>query len=106
MCDFQVLISHNAKVYLAARDEKKAHAAIEEIKSTTGKEAIFLKLDLASLSSVKQAADQFLRSSWRTYCLLLLMPIIVRNPVYTSCSTMRTSNGFYEVFSTDVSFFP
>jgi short-subunit dehydrogenase len=50
----------NAKVYLAARSEDRAKAAIEDLKQTTGKEAIFLKLDLSSLKSVKTAAEEFL----------------------------------------------
>ena len=48
-------------MYLAARNEDRAKAAIEDLKQTTGKEAIFLKLDLSSLGSVKAAAEEFLR---------------------------------------------
>jgi len=47
-------------VYLAARNEDRAKAAIEDLKETTGKEAIFLKLDLSSLGSIKAAAEEFL----------------------------------------------
>jgi short-subunit dehydrogenase len=47
-------------VYLAARSEDKAKAAIEDLKQTTGKEAIFLRLDLSSLQSVKASAEEFL----------------------------------------------
>lgn len=54
-------MEHNAKVYMAARDENKARAAIEELKVKTGKEAIFLGLDLANLASVKKSAEEFLR---------------------------------------------
>jgi retinol dehydrogenase-12 len=54
------LLSKNAKVYLAARSEDRAKAAIEDLKQTTGKEAIFLKLDLSSLNSIKAAAEEFL----------------------------------------------
>ena len=56
----QVLLNHNAKVYLAARSATKANAAIAELKNETGKEAIFLQLDLADLPSVRQSAEQFL----------------------------------------------
>jgi len=48
-------------VYIAARDEAKSTRAIEELKISTGKEAIFLKLDLASLVAIKTAAEEFLR---------------------------------------------
>jgi len=47
-------------VYIAARNEERAKAAIKDLKQTTGNEAIWLKLDLASLRSVKAAAEEFL----------------------------------------------
>lgn len=51
---------------MASRSKQKAEAAIAELKEDTGKEAIFLELDLGSLASVRKAADEFLR------CVLLL----------------------------------
>lgn len=54
-------MQHNAKVYLAARNEKKAEEVIEEFFKSTGKKAIFLSLDLADLVSVKKAAEEFQR---------------------------------------------
>ena len=54
------MLSKNAKVYIAARSEDRAKTAIEDLKLTTGKEAIWLKLDLSSLKSVKAAAEEFL----------------------------------------------
>ncbi|KAI0046508.1 NAD-P-binding protein [Auriscalpium vulgare] len=58
MC--KVLLSRNAKVYLAARSEAKAHEAIAELKAHTGKEDVhFLRLDLADLTSVRRAAEEF-----------------------------------------------
>nr|VWO99675.1 Alpha-crystallin (Acr) (14 kDa antigen) (16 kDa antigen) (HSP 16.3) (Nox16) [Ganoderma boninense] len=56
----KALLQHNAKVYLAARSREKAEKAIASLKEVTGKEAIFLELDLGSLSSVKTSADEFL----------------------------------------------
>ncbi|TBU22526.1 NAD(P)-binding protein [Dichomitus squalens] len=56
----KALLQHDAKVYLAARSEEKAKAAISSLKKETGKEAIFLKLDLASLAAVKEAVDVYL----------------------------------------------
>jgi short-subunit dehydrogenase len=44
---------------MAARSEEKATAAIKKLAEETGKECHFLKLDLADLSAVKQAASQF-----------------------------------------------
>ena len=57
----QVLLNRNAKVYMASRDEKKARIAIEELKAQTGKEAIYLELNLANLASVRKSAEEFLR---------------------------------------------
>ncbi|KAL0581480.1 hypothetical protein V5O48_000523 [Marasmius crinis-equi] len=56
----QELLKHNAKVYLAARNKKSAEETIEELRTRTGKEAIFLQLDLADLTSIKTCADEFL----------------------------------------------
>ena len=55
-----MLLNHNAKVYLAARSATKGNAAIADLKNETGKEAIFLQLDLADLSSVRKSAEEFL----------------------------------------------
>ncbi|KAJ2929751.1 hypothetical protein H1R20_g7318, partial [Candolleomyces eurysporus] len=57
----QALLNHNAKVYIATRSQEKTEKAIEDLKNETGKEAIFLKLDLANLKSIKAAAEEFLR---------------------------------------------
>lgn len=48
-------------MYLAARDPQKAADAIEELKQVTGKEALFLELDLADLRSVRKAAEEILK---------------------------------------------
>ena len=55
------MLEHNATVYAAARNKDKAAAAIATLKESTGKEAIYLELDLASLASVRRAAKEFLR---------------------------------------------
>lgn len=55
-----MLLEKNAKVYLAARSKSKAEEAIKDLKEETGKEAIFLELDLGSLAAVRKAADEFL----------------------------------------------
>ncbi|KAF8975505.1 NAD-P-binding protein [Cyathus striatus] len=49
----QVLSKHGAKVYMASRDENKAKAPLTR--------PLFLKIDLADLNSVKEAAQEFLR---------------------------------------------
>ncbi|KAJ7636817.1 NAD(P)-binding protein [Roridomyces roridus] len=56
------LLLKDAKVYLAARSPDKATAAIKSLEAeTNGKKAIFLKLDLGDLKSVRTAADNFLK---------------------------------------------
>ena len=57
----QALLNHNAKVYIASRSQSKADAAIQELKEETGREPLFLQLDLANLASVRHAAEQFMR---------------------------------------------
>ncbi|KAF9647013.1 NAD(P)-binding protein [Thelephora ganbajun] len=56
----KALLKKNAKVYLAARDERKALAAIGELERETGKKAHYLHLDLASLKSIKASAEAFM----------------------------------------------
>ncbi|KZT66933.1 NAD(P)-binding protein [Daedalea quercina L-15889] len=56
----KVLLQRNAKVYMASRSRDKAEGAIKRLKDETGKEAIFLELDLSSLASVRKAASEFL----------------------------------------------
>ena len=56
----QELLKHNAKVYLAARNATKANTAITELKNETGKEAIFLQLDLSDIPAVRKSAEEFL----------------------------------------------
>ncbi|KAI0733254.1 hypothetical protein C8Q72DRAFT_881274 [Fomitopsis betulina] len=53
------LLTHNAKVYMASRNKVKADAAIRRLAEETGKDPIFLELDLSDLSSVRQAANEF-----------------------------------------------
>jgi len=57
----KALLERNATVYLAARDEKKSQNVIDEYTRLTGKVAIFLKMDLADLNSVRAAVEEFLR---------------------------------------------
>jgi retinol dehydrogenase 12 len=46
---------------MAARNAEKAATAIEKLREVTGKNGVFLKLDLADLKAVKTAAEEFLR---------------------------------------------
>lgn len=62
---------HGAKVYMASRTESKARQSIEEIRTQVPNAQIeFLHLDLGSLQSVKQAADEFLSKESQLHILL------------------------------------
>ncbi|KAI0058523.1 NAD-P-binding protein [Artomyces pyxidatus] len=67
----KALLAHNAKVYMASRSEDKAKAAIADLKAATGREAIFLKLDLADLKSVRVCAEEFLSKEKELHILFL-----------------------------------
>ncbi|KAL0564314.1 hypothetical protein V5O48_017732, partial [Marasmius crinis-equi] len=55
----KALLNHKAKVYMAGHSKERSEAAIQELKTDTGNEALFLHLDPASLSSAKAAAEEF-----------------------------------------------
>lgn len=58
----RLLYSKNAKVYVAARSEAKANAAIQDIEKSHPSSSgalIFLHLDLNDLSSVKASVERF-----------------------------------------------
>ncbi|KAI0823262.1 NAD(P)-binding protein [Trametes gibbosa] len=65
----KVLLERNAKVYLAARSKSKAYAAIASLKEATGRDAVFVELDLSSLASVKKAAQGFLAKEHELHIL-------------------------------------
>ncbi|KAI9442851.1 NAD(P)-binding protein [Lactarius psammicola] len=64
------LLAHNAKVYLAARSAQKANEAIAELKNETGKEAIFLQLDLSDISAIRRSAQDFLSKESQLHVLV------------------------------------
>lgn len=64
------LLAHNAKVYLAARSAQKANEAIAELKNETGKEAIFLQLDLSDIPAVRRSAQEFLSKESQLHVLV------------------------------------
>ncbi|KAI0089974.1 NAD(P)-binding protein [Irpex rosettiformis] len=65
----KALLVKNAKVYVATRNKAKSLAAIEFLRKQTGKEALFLSLDLADLNSVKSAAKEFLSKERKLHVL-------------------------------------
>ncbi|KAG6823031.1 hypothetical protein H0H92_011664 [Tricholoma furcatifolium] len=86
----KALLAHNAKVYIAARNKEKTEAAIEDLRATTGKEAIFLKVDLADLPSIKAGAEEFLSKEKELHvlfnngCVCPLSQPPVRYPSYAN----------------------
>lgn len=64
----EILYSHHASVYIAARSVEKANATIETLKSkhrSSKGNLIFLKLDLNDLTTIKSSAEEFLRKEKR-----------------------------------------
>ncbi|KAF8581953.1 NAD(P)-binding protein [Ramaria rubella] len=68
-----VLLSHGAKVYLAARSEEKAQAAVADIHAkhpdTKRGHVEFLKLDLSEAKKAKEAAEAFKAKETRLHLL-------------------------------------
>ncbi|KAL7908292.1 hypothetical protein GGI35DRAFT_57468 [Trichoderma velutinum] len=68
----QILYAKNARVYIAARSEEKALAAMKEIETSSpqssGKLA-FLQLDLADLTTIPASAQKFLDSESKLHVL-------------------------------------
>ena len=48
-------------MYIGARSPSRAQEAIADLKNATGKQALFLMIDLGSLTSVKAAVEEFQR---------------------------------------------
>lgn len=93
----RVLLSKNARVYIAARDENRAQKTIDELKEKTGKQSIFfLRLDLADLPSIKTTAQGFTSKETKLHTLYnngaLIFP-----PVET-----LTKQGYDGQFGTNV----
>lgn len=92
------LSSHNAaRIYLAARSQEKAEQAIRELRAANQKasDIVFLKLDLASLESVKDAASEFLRREDR-------LDILINNAGIMMTPEGLTKDGFEIQFGTNV----
>ncbi|KAF2491900.1 NAD(P)-binding protein [Lophium mytilinum] len=68
----QMLYSKNAKVYIAARSQEKAEAAIRDIKQAAPNSEgslVFLHLDLNDLTTIKASADKFLAAETKLHVL-------------------------------------
>lgn len=68
----RILYAKHAKVYIAARSAEKAASAISSIKASSPSSKgslIFLKLDLADLTTIKASADEFLSKESKLHVL-------------------------------------
>ncbi|KAG6331482.1 hypothetical protein ID866_7606 [Astraeus odoratus] len=65
----RVLLNKNAKVWIACRDTARGEAALKELKEDTGRDAHLLKLNLASLRSIKQSVEEFLSKETQLHVL-------------------------------------
>ncbi|KAJ5492681.1 hypothetical protein N7539_001427 [Penicillium diatomitis] len=90
------LAKHNPeRIYLGARSEAKAKAAIGDIKETVPTaNIIFLQLDLASLKSVKKAAETLLSETDR-------LDILVNNAGVMLANSGLTEDGYEINFGTN-----
>ena len=55
------LLLKNAKVYVVCPSREKGENALLRLREETGKEGSFPQLDLASFTSIQEAAKHFLR---------------------------------------------
>lgn len=65
----RVLLTKNAKVWIACRDVAKGEAALKELKESTGRDPHLLKLNLANLRSIKEASEEFLSKETQLHVL-------------------------------------
>lgn len=86
------LAGMGAQVLVAARNRAKGEAALAEIKSRSGRDAVELAdLDLASIASIRAFADKFLANHDR-------LDVLLNNAGLTLRKRAETADGFEMVF--------
>ncbi|XP_014785262.1 retinol dehydrogenase 11 [Octopus bimaculoides] len=89
------LASRNARVILACRNAEKAETAVEKIISETGKKNIVSKkLDVSSLKSVREFAEQFLKEESR-------LDILINNAGIITNDSKLTEDGLQVTYATN-----
>ncbi|KAG1780841.1 hypothetical protein EV702DRAFT_963285 [Suillus placidus] len=92
----KTLLAHGAKVYIAARNQTASEEAIRQLKQETGNEAIFLKLDLGDLKTIKASAEEFLSKETQLHILINNAGVMVP-PI-----ELVTADGYDLQFGTNV----
>jgi NAD(P)-dependent dehydrogenase (short-subunit alcohol dehydrogenase family) len=92
----RALAAHGAHVIGAARDLKKAETAMEPawVAAKNGGGVELLALDLASLASVRAAADRLQKAGKP-------LDLVINNAGVMACPLLRTSDGFEMQFGTN-----
>jgi NAD(P)-dependent dehydrogenase (short-subunit alcohol dehydrogenase family) len=84
----RALAAKNAHVVMTARNQEKANAAVEDIRQTVPDASLeLIPLDLASLASVREAANRILASHEK-------IDILVNNAGVMGIPAQRTEDGF------------
>ncbi|KAL1739731.1 NAD(P)-binding protein [Schizophyllum fasciatum] len=92
----QVLLQHNATVYMATRTAQRAQQAIEEFQRATGRAPIYLHLNLGDLKTVKSAVEGFLARESR-------LDVLINNAgVMIPPKEELTKDGYDLTFGTNV----
>ncbi|KAG6374030.1 hypothetical protein JVT61DRAFT_4668 [Boletus reticuloceps] len=92
----RVLLTKNAKVWVACRDVSKGEATLKELKALTGRDAHLLKLDLANLRAIKQSVEEFLQRETQLH-ILFNNAGVCQPPI-----DMVTDDGYDLQFGTNV----
>ncbi len=88
----KAIASRGAHVVLAARNEEKVRKAVEALMKENPTASIeFLQLDLASLESIKNAAEEFHKNH-------KVLDILVNNAGIMAMPEMKTKDGFESQF--------
>jgi len=88
------LSRRGAKIVMLCRNVEKAEVAATEIRKATEGEVVVHKMDLSSLASVREAAEQLGNS-------LEKIDILINNAGIMACPEMRTTEGFELQFGTN-----
>ncbi|CAE6472675.1 unnamed protein product [Rhizoctonia solani] len=92
----KTLLAKNAKVYLCSRCPKRGQNALERLHQWTGKCPEMLSLDLADLTSVREAAKELARRETEVHCL------INNGGIFAPPIAAKTAQGYDLQFGTNV----